>query len=73
MEDRPLNSASVEQAVQRDNMLRAWKQVKANKGAPDVDGITVGEFTEYAQANSEVHGPRHTYGPQSTGSLELAL
>ena len=48
MEDRPLNPISVEYVVKRDNMLSAWKQVKANKGAPGIDGITIEEFTEYA-------------------------
>src|SRR3990170_7773567 len=51
MEDRPLNPVSVEYVVKRDNMLSAWKQVKANKGAPGIDGITIEEFTEYAHEN----------------------
>jgi len=51
MEDRPLDPVTVEQVVERDNMLSAWKQVKANKGAPGIDGITIGEFPEYAHEN----------------------
>ena len=53
MEDRPLDPPSLSYVVSRDNMLSAWHQVKANKGAPGIDGITVGEFPEYAQANWE--------------------
>jgi RNA-directed DNA polymerase len=51
MEDRPLDPVTVECVVKRDNMLSAWKQVKANKGAPGIDGITIEEFTEYAHEN----------------------
>ncbi len=51
MEDRPLEPVSVEYVVKRDNILNAWKQVRANKGAPGVDGITIEEFPEYAHEN----------------------
>lgn len=50
-EERPLDPVTVEQVVKRDNMLDAWKQVRANKGAPGIDGITIEEFTEYAHEN----------------------
>jgi len=50
-EDRPLNPATVECVVQRDNILSAWKQVRANKGAPGIDGITIEEFSAYAHEN----------------------
>jgi RNA-directed DNA polymerase len=49
MEDRPLNPVTVEYVVSRENMRKAWKQVKANKGAPGIDGITIEEFPEYAK------------------------
>ena len=51
MEDRPLELVSVECVVKRDNILSAWKQVRANKGAPGMDGITIEEFPEYAHEN----------------------
>jgi RNA-directed DNA polymerase len=51
MEDRPLEPVTVEHVVERDNVLSAWKQVRANKGAPGIDGITIEEFTAYAHEN----------------------
>lgn len=51
MEDRPLDSVTVGHVVQRDNMLSAWKQVRANKGAPGIDTISIKEFPAYAHEN----------------------
>jgi RNA-directed DNA polymerase len=39
----------LEQVLSRENMLKAWKRVKANKGAPGIDGVTIEEFPEYFQ------------------------
>jgi len=38
------NDHLLERILSRENMLRAWKRVKANKGAPGVDGISISEF-----------------------------
>jgi len=51
MEDRPLDPVSAEYVVKRDNILKAWKQVRANKGAPGIDNIGIEEFAEYAHEN----------------------
>jgi len=48
MERDSLNSATVEHVVDKDNMLKAWKQVKANKGAPGIDGMSVELFLGHA-------------------------
>ena len=37
----------LERIFSRENMLKAWKRVKANKGAPGIDGITIESFPEY--------------------------
>ena len=34
----------LERILSADNIRRAWKQVRANKGAPGVDGVTVEQF-----------------------------
>ena len=52
-ERRSLDLISVEGVVKRENMLRAWKQVKANKGAPGIDRISIEEFPKYAHENWE--------------------
>ncbi len=35
--------------VDRFNLLRAWEQVKDNRGAPGVDGMTIDEFPSFAR------------------------
>ena len=47
MERCSLDSVTVAQVLERDNLQKAWKQVKANKGAPGVDNMTIEEFPEY--------------------------
>lgn len=39
-----------EQVLQRDNLQAAWKQVRANKGAAGVDGMTLDEFPNWAKS-----------------------
>ncbi len=50
MEQSTLSSASenlMERIVDSENLERAWRNVKANRGAPGPDGITIDEFPEY--------------------------
>jgi RNA-directed DNA polymerase len=37
----------LEEVLRRENMLRALKRVRSNKGAPGIDGMTVEELTSY--------------------------
>ncbi len=41
----------LEHILQRDNLKRAWQQVRANKGAAGVDGMTIDEFPDWAKAH----------------------
>ena len=42
----PVSENLMEQIVDQRNMERAWKNVKANRGAPGPDGVTLDEFFE---------------------------
>ena len=44
----------LEQIVARENLLRAWKRVKANKGAAGCDDVSVADFPAWART----HWPR---------------
>ena len=56
------------------NLHRAWKRVKANRGAPGVDGMTIDDFPAFAK----VHWPNirralldGTYRPQPVRRVEI--
>ena len=42
--ERALTGDLMERVCERENLNRAYKRVKANKGAPGIDGMTVGEL-----------------------------
>ena len=44
MEEPASDSQLLERILSTENVHNAWKRVRANKGAPGVDGITVEEF-----------------------------
>lgn len=39
----------LERILSRENMIEAWKRVKANKGAPGIDKMPVDKFMDYAR------------------------
>lgn len=41
----------MERMVDRENVQRAWKRVKANRGAPGIDGMRVEDFPEFARTH----------------------
>ena len=43
--------ALMELAVAPRILERAWRQVRRNRGAPGPDGMTIGEFEDWARAN----------------------
>lgn len=44
-----LNENLMESVLNRDNLIKAYKRVKANGGAPGVDGMSVDAFAEHAR------------------------
>lgn len=57
-----------------DNLARAWRRVKSNKGAPGIDGVTVQDFPAHARAHwpalrAQIEGGRYT--PQAVRRVEI--
>jgi RNA-directed DNA polymerase len=57
-----------------DNLARAWKRVKANKGAPGIDGVTIEDFPAHAREHwpalrAQIEGGR--YRPQAVRRVEI--
>ena len=44
----------LEEMLSDKNIMEAYKQVKRNKGAPGVDGMTVSELKGYLDENLEI-------------------
>jgi len=72
--ERALTESLMEAVVAADNMRRALKRVKANKGSPGIDGMKVSEMTDYLRE----HWPRicselleGAYRPQPVKRVEI--
>ncbi len=48
-EPSPIDFASVEYIVSNASIAEAWKKVRANKGAPGVDGISIEHFSTWVR------------------------
>src|SRR5690348_8355949 len=64
----------MEEVCDRDNLVRAWKRVRQNKGSPGVDGMTIGRARDYLRE----HWPsirsqllEGTYQPQPVKRVEI--
>jgi RNA-directed DNA polymerase len=53
MESSDPNVNLLEQILSRDNVRQAWKRVKANKGAPGIDKMSIDDFPEFARTHWE--------------------
>src|SRR5438270_10329500 len=74
----PESSAVTEQLMEevcnRENLVRAWKRVRQNKGSPGVDGMTIDDARDYLRE----HWPsirsqllEGTYQPQPVKRVEI--
>ena len=50
MEQPDPNENLLERVLSRDNVQKAWKRVKANKGVPGIDHRSIEDFPEFARA-----------------------
>ncbi len=64
----------LEDVLTSDNLARAWKRVKANKGAPGIDGMTIEDFpaharTHWSTVRQQIREGR--YQPQAVHRVEI--
>ena len=57
-----------------DNLARAWRRVKTNRGAPGIDGVTVQDWPAHAREHwpalrAQIEGGRYT--PQAVRRVEI--
>ncbi|QZO11379.1 group II intron reverse transcriptase/maturase [Pseudoalteromonas piscicida] len=63
-----------EHVLSNDNLQRAWKQVKANKGAAGVDGMKIDQFIDWAKQHwqqCKAQLENGTYRPQPVKRVEI--
>lgn len=48
----PSDATLMQRVLTRENLRRAWEQVKANHGAPGIDGMTVEQFPNFIRSPS---------------------
>src|SRR5246127_1662464 len=73
-ESRAETEQLMEEVCDRENLLRAWKRVRRNKGSPGVDGMTIDDARDYLRE----HWPsireqllRGTYQSQPVRRVEI--
>ena len=73
--ERPAVTNSMMEAVcERENLKKALRRVKANKGSPGVDGMTVEQLPDYLRAQWPQHRDellRGTYTPSPVRRVEI--
>ena len=66
----------MEEVCERENCKQALQRVKANKGSPGVDGMTVEELSEYLKQHGQEIGEQlrsGTYQPRPVKRVEINL
>jgi RNA-directed DNA polymerase len=74
MDPSPIDLASVEYIVSNASIAEAWKRVRANKGAPGVDGIRIEAFPKWARPQWKLIRAQlldGTYRPQPALRVEI--
>jgi RNA-directed DNA polymerase len=73
-ESPALTEPLMEEVCDRENLVRAWKRVRRNKGSPGVDGMTIDDARDHLRE----HWPsirsqllEGTYQPQSVKRVEI--
>jgi RNA-directed DNA polymerase len=69
-----LNDNLLSAVLSRDNLLQAWARVKSNRGAPGIDGLTIGEFPEHLRehwAGTREQLVEGRYKPQPVRRVEI--
>src|SRR5450755_1987651 len=73
--ERPAETTSLMEVVcERENLKKALRRVKANKGSPGIDGMTVEQFPDYLRAHWPTHRDellRGTYTPSPVRRVEI--
>lgn len=69
-----INDDLLNAVLASDNLARAWKRVKANKGAPGIDGVTIEDFPAHAREHwpalrEQINQGR--YQPQPVRRVEI--
>ena len=67
-------SSLFEQVLESENLQKAWKQVKANKGAPGIDGMTIEEFPSFIRKHwDSIQGKLRdgSYRPSPVKRIEI--
>ena len=73
-QDEATTQELLQAVLSSDNLARAWQRVKANKGAPGIDGVTIEGFPAHARAHwpalrAQIEGGR--YRPQAVRRVEI--
>lgn len=73
-ESPALTEQLMEEVCDRENLERAWKRVRRNKGSPGVDGMTIEDAKDYLREHWPSIRPRlldGTYQPQPVKRVEI--